>query len=121
VREVVGDSYFHTLMSSSGFNRTVEQIVGNLTKAEVLGCLPMGWIRATGGRTWASLKDAVVKLSDSMKTKVYEAACVKERLFKEKMVAGRKRKRMEYEWSSRTRVKRNDGEWNVVIIITRVE
>jgi hypothetical protein len=97
-------------MSSSKAKQAVKEIVGRLTKTEVLGCLPIGWVRWKDGRTWSALKDVLPGLSKDMKARIYEAACTKDRLLKEKLIAGRKRKRSEYEWSRRMRRRINDGD-----------
>jgi hypothetical protein len=97
-------------MLQSIIKRSVKEIVGKLTKAEVIASLPIGWTRWEERRTWSSLNDVIDGLSDDRKAEIYEAACTKDRLLKEKMVAGRKRKRMEYEWSKRSRQRLNDGE-----------
>lgn len=90
---------------------TVDEIVGKLTKAEVIACLPIGWIRARDSRNWRCLKELVAKLPEKLKTGVYNAARTKERLLKEKKLAGKKRKRLEHEWARRIRRRVNEGEW----------
>jgi hypothetical protein len=69
-------------MSSSKAKEAVKQIVGRLTKTEVLGCLPIGWVRWKDGRTWTALKDVVQGLSKDLKARIFEAACTKDRLLK---------------------------------------
>jgi hypothetical protein len=46
---------------------TLEQIVGELTKAEVIVCLPSGWIRARDARKWQTLEGAVLHLSEKFR------------------------------------------------------
>jgi hypothetical protein len=89
--------------TSASVNEAVEEIVGPLTKAEVLAALPVGWIRAGDAKTWSTLKDAVFHLSNGMKRVVQEAASTKDSLLKEKRLAGKKRKREYDEWIRRTR------------------
>jgi KaiC/GvpD/RAD55 family RecA-like ATPase len=93
---------------------SVDEIVGKLTKAEVIGCLPVGWLTTKDSRNWRNLKVAVDELSNDMKEVVYEAASTKNRLIREEMIARRKRKRMDYEWSRRLRRRVNDGEFTVI-------
>jgi hypothetical protein len=90
-------------METSFIDWTLERIVGKLTKAEVIACLPMGWIHARDVRTWKTLEDAVLHLSDNMKSVIYEAACTKNALMEEVRIAGRKRKRENRAWGRRTR------------------
>jgi hypothetical protein len=101
---------FIILMSFSPISRTVDDIVGKLTKAEVIGCLPRGWIRTADCRNWKSLKEVVDVLSNDMKGVIYEAACTKDRLMKEERIARKKRKRSDYEWTRRLRRRVNEGE-----------
>ena len=93
---------------------TVDEIVGKLTKAEVIACLPMGWILAKDRRNWKCLKDVVGLLSDDMKKSIYEAACTKARLLNEERSARKKRKRLDYDWARRIRRRVNDGELNII-------
>jgi hypothetical protein len=88
---------------------TVEKIVGKLTKREVLACLPSGWIRASDGQKWKSLRDAVFRLSDEMKAVVYEAACTKDCLLQETSKEVKKRKREKVAWIRRTRRRSCEG------------
>jgi hypothetical protein len=79
-------------MSSSFSGWSIDEIVGRLTKAEVLACLPAGWIRATDARQWRALEGAIHGLSDEMKGVIYEAGCRKGHLLEEEGKTGRKRK-----------------------------
>lgn len=97
-------------MSMSFTGWTPAQIVGTLTKAEVLGCLPIGWIRSGDARTWMCLDEAVLMLSDEMKSVVYDAACTKAALRKETRKAGKKRKRENLLWTRQSRLRLDEGE-----------
>jgi hypothetical protein len=90
-------------MSSAHINEAVEEVIGRLTKAEVMASLPAGWIRIGDAQSWVTLKDAVFRLSDNMKNVVREAAHTKDRLLEEKRMAGKKRKKGYDEWIRRTR------------------
>jgi hypothetical protein len=92
-----------SLMSSSFVDWTVEEIVGSLTKAEVVACLPLGWIRSGDAKRWKSLEGAVLQLSDSMKTRIYEVARTKDKLAEELRNAGKKRRRDVRAWTRRVR------------------
>ena len=70
-------THFLVLMSFSMTTLTVDEIVGKLTKAEVIACLPMRWILGKDRRNWKCLKDVVGLLSDDMKKSIYDAACTK--------------------------------------------
>jgi hypothetical protein len=89
---------------------TVEDIVGRLSKAEVLACLPKGWIRSTDARKWENLKEAVLLLSDDMKGAIYQAASTKEYLKQEVTCTIKKRKRENLAWSRHTRRRLFEGE-----------
>ena len=54
------------LMSTSFAGWTAGDIVGRLKEAEVLGCLPGGWIRARDAQTWRVLDGVVLALLDSV-------------------------------------------------------
>lgn len=117
VSEVVNLFFLNSLISSSssfaGWN--VHDIVGRLTvtKAEVLACLPRGWIRARDARTWSMLGECVLRLSDSMKMLVYRAACTKDILEGEVKKAGMKRKRENFIWSRQCRRHLEEGECSI--------
>ena len=102
----------YTAMSLSKIDRPVEEIVGRLTKAEVLACVPMGLIRWKDSRTWTTLKNAIQGFPMDIKTKIYEVALTKDHLLEEKMIAARKRKRSNYEWSRRMHRKINDSGYS---------
>ena len=97
-------------MPSSFTDWSVQDIVGRLTKREVIACLPLGWIRARDVRTWGSLGEAILALSDRMKAEIYQAACAKEILVNEVQMTGRKRKRENREWVRRYRRRSMEGE-----------
>lgn len=97
-------------MSFSSSSHTVNDVIGKLTKTEVLRCLPMGWIRTADSRNWRTLKEAVESLSTDMKELIYDAACTKSRLMREETIARGKRKRLDYEWTRRICRRINDGE-----------
>ena len=90
-------------MASSFTGWNLEQLVGRLTKREVMTCLPMGWIRASDIRTWKVLEPVVLQLSDDMKTVIYKAACTKDLVAEERRSNGRKRKMEERAWTRRSR------------------
>jgi hypothetical protein len=96
-------------MTSSFDGWTLGDIVGKLTKAEVMSALPIGWIRARDVRKWSTLESAVLSLSDVMKQRIHEAACVKARLIEDVQDTKRKRKRENQMWSRRLR--RHLGEF----------
>jgi hypothetical protein len=58
------------------------------------------------------LKLCVEKLSNEMKERVRDAARTKDRFLNEKKVAGRKRKRLEFEWARRIRRRVNESKSN---------
>jgi hypothetical protein len=95
--------------SSSFFGWSVKKIVGRLTKAEVIGCLPLGWIRPTDARKWNNLEDAILKLSDKMKGVIYEAGRTKDCLMKEMRKEVGKRKKENFQWVRRTRRRLDEG------------
>ena len=76
----------------------MNEIVGKLTKPEVMGCLPPGWIRAGDGQTWETLEAVVHLLLDNMKAVIYKAAHTKERLIAEHVNACKKRKVDSRDW-----------------------
>jgi hypothetical protein len=77
-------------------------VVG-LTKAEIVGCLPLGWIRPMDARKWNILEDAILKLSDKMKGVIYEAGRTKDCLVGEMRKEVGKRKMENFQWVRRTR------------------
>ena len=103
-------------MSSSFAGWTLEQIVGELTKAEVITCLPHGWIRARDVRKWQTLESAVLHLSDDLKCLIYQAARTKDKLKEDERVLRRKRKRENLAWSRRCRRRLGDGELTRVLL-----
>lgn len=87
------------IMSSSFTGWNLEQIVGRLTKREVMSCLPVGWIWASDVRTWRVLESAVLHLLDDMKVVIHKAACTKDLLVEERRSSRWKWKMEDRAWT----------------------
>jgi hypothetical protein len=106
-------------MSLSFAGWTAQEIVGKLTKKEVIACLPKGWIRLRDAQKWEMLEDVVLKLSDNMKGVVYRAACTKAHLKEEMEIAVKKRKRENVLWTRQVRRHLDDGMLDLLRLVLR--
>jgi hypothetical protein len=109
-KDVLEIIFSFTMSTSSSFvGWSAKNIVGRLTKAEVIGCLPLGWIRPMDARKWDVLEDVILKLSDEMKRIIYEAGHTKDHVIEETRREVAKKKIENFQWVRRTRRRLDKG------------